>query len=459
MERIRLRALPAALAGAVLGLSQAAGAQTAEGQTVEGRVDAVEEKLRILERRQEIQQETAGERAKQADEKAKKTPVIKAGEKGFSIASPSGDYELQLRGYLQADGRFFVGDSTHLGTDNFILRRVRPILQGTIARYFNFKIMTDFGEGRAGELEDAYLDFQPYPAIGLMAGKFKVPVGLERLQGGDKLLFVERALPDNLIPNRDVGLAIHGEPWGGALIYSLGVFNGVEDGTLQDGDTNDDKDVAGRIFAKPFLNSGSAAFKGLGVGISGSYGNQSITGRLPSFKTDGRLTFFTYDAARTVPDGPHYRISPQGYWYIGPFGLFAEYVESSQALRLVNKTGSADNDAWQVNVSYVLTGEDAAYDGVVPARNFDPANGGWGAVQIAARYSGLNVDSDVFPSFANPAKQAREARAIGFGVNWFLNRNVKAVLNYETTSFDGGAAKGADRVDEHVVNGRLQIGF
>jgi phosphate-selective porin OprO/OprP len=237
------------------------------------------------------------------------------------------------------------------------------------------------------------------------------------------------------------------------------VFNGVEDGTLQDGDTNDDKDVAGRIFAKPFLNSGSTALKGLGVGIAGSYGNQSTTGRLPSFKTDGRLTFFTYDAAGTVPDGPHYRVSPQGYWYIGPFGLFAEYVESSQELRLVNKTATADNEAWQVNVSYVLTGEDAGYDGEVPAQNFDLANGGWGAVQIAARYSGLTVDSDVFPTFANPAKQAREARAVGLGINWFLNRNVKAVLNYETTSFDGGAANGADRLDEHVVNGRLQISF
>lgn len=44
------------------------------------------------------------------------------------------------------------------------------------------------------------------------------------------------------------------------------------------------------------------------------------------------------------------------------------------------------------------------------------------------------------------------------GVNWYLNKTVKYVLNHEQTSFDGGSAKG-DREDEKVIPSRLQIAF
>ena len=40
-----------------------------------------------------------------------------------------------------------------------------------------------------------------------------------------------------------------------------------------------------------------------------------------------------------------------------------------------------------------------------------------------------------------------------------VNRNVKIVADYELTTFDGGAASGADRGDEHALFTRFQIGF
>ena len=42
-------------------------------------------------------------------------------------------------------------------------------------------------------------------------GKFKPPVGLERLVSDSDMLFVERALPTDLVPNRDVGVQVYGE--------------------------------------------------------------------------------------------------------------------------------------------------------------------------------------------------------------------------------------------------------
>jgi phosphate-selective porin OprO/OprP len=45
------------------------------------------------------------------------------------------------------------------------------------------------------------------------------------------------------------------------------------------------------------------------------------------------------------------------------------------------------------------------------------------------------------------------------GLNWYLNENLKWVLNYEQTSFDGGAAGGSDREDEKAFLTRVALGF
>jgi phosphate-selective porin OprO/OprP len=81
---------------------------------------------------------------------------------------------------------------------------------------------------------------------------------------------------------------------------------------------------------------------------------------------------------------------------------------------------------------------------------------------LVGRYGQLHIDSDAFPTFADPTKSIQEAREWGVGINWYLNKNVKAVLDYEQTDFDGGAANGslvANRPTEKVIFTRLQLAF
>ena len=75
-----------------------------------------------------------------------------------------------------------------------------------------------------------------------------------------------------------------------------------------------------------------------------------------------------------------------------------------------------------------------------------------------ARVQELTVDDAAFPKYADIKKSAKSADGWGVGLNWYLSRNVKASLDYETTSFEGGAAKG-DRPDEQVVFTRVQYAF
>ncbi len=438
-------------------------------EALKKQIQELDQKVRILERKAELNQE--------ADEtKAKEAPRLSAGANGFSFSSADTNFLLRIRGYVQADGRFYQGDHIPIN-DTFLLRRVRPIFEGTVFKNYDYRVMLDFGSGLTstanndGLLQDAYLNVHYWPEFQIQVGKFKPPVGLERLQSGANLLFAERGLPTQLVPNRDVGLQLHGELFKGALNYQAGVFNGVQDGASGDSDlgVDDHKDVAGRIFAQPFKATKIQPLQGLGFGVAGTWGNQA--GTLPTLKTPGQQTFFSYNTStgtNVVADGDHWRLVPQGYYYWGPFGVFGEYAISEQKLRR-DVTGSApffnrvQNRAWQVAGSWFLTGEQNSFKPVTIAHPLNPANGGWGALELAARYGELTIDDAAFagsPAFAS-SSSANKVTSWGVGVNWFLNRNIKLTLDYDQTDFKGGSTRPGTVTaqDEKVIISRAQFAF
>ena len=384
---------------------------------------------------------------------------------GFQFVSPDGQFQLRLRGLLHSDGRFFPSDGADLAADLFTLRRVRPTVEATVYRIFDLRLTPDFGGGTA-VLQDAYLDLRFAPALRVRAGKFKSPFGLERLASASEMLFLERAFPTSLAPNRDVGVMLHGETLGTDLSYAVALVDGAVDGGSTDADDADSKDVVGRVFVQPFRRGTHERLTGLGVGAAASYGEQDGTAAsaaLPAYRTTGQQVFFRYRAdgtaaGTTVANGTRSRWSAQGYYYSGRLGVLAEQVFSSQQVRRGTSTARLDTNAWQIAGSWVLTGEAASYRGVTPKETFDRAAGTWGALEVTARYHQLAADEAAFPIFANPQTAAAEATALAAGLNWFLNRYVKLVFQYEHTHFDGGAPDG-DRPAEHGVFARLQFAF
>jgi phosphate-selective porin OprO/OprP len=95
---------------------------------------------------------------------------------------------------------------------------------------------------------------------------------------------------------------------------------------------------------------------------------------------------------------------------------------------------------------------------VRPATPYVRGAGGWGAFGIALRYGVLDVDDAAFPVFANPDAAVSEARNHGVALSWYPSANVRLVLDYNRTAFDGGAAAG-DRDDEQALFTRVQIAF
>ncbi|HEY7513114.1 MAG TPA: porin, partial [Vicinamibacteria bacterium] len=288
-------------------------------------------------------------------------------------------------------------------------------------------------------------------------GKFKSPLGLERLQSATATAFVERAFPTLLVPNRDVGIQVHGELAEGVFSYAAALVDGAIDGGSADSDLNDAKDVAGRVFVSPF-KKGSSALKGLGLGIAGSTGRQS--GPLPAYRSGGQISVITILAGITA-DGTRTRYVPQLSYYGGPVGVLAEYAASNSRLKKPDETRvDLEARAWQVTATVALTGDKAAYSGVRPARPFDPAKGQWGALELAARVHKLELSAESLEAgIVDPDRSVREMTAWGLGLTWTLTRNIRQYADFDHVSFKGGAPQGADREAENVFFIRTQLSF
>jgi phosphate-selective porin OprO/OprP len=307
-------------------------------------------------------------------------------------------------------------------------------------------------------LQDAWLDVNYSAKARVRVGKFKSPVGLERLQSATALAFVERAYPTALVPNRDVGVMLHGDLAGGVVAYAAGVFNGAPDGGSVDLDLADGKDVAGRLFLSPFKR-GTSPLKGLGFGMAGTTGKQ--TGALPAYRSGGQVSLLTILAGITA-DGTRNRLSPQLSFYSGRFGLMAEYAWSESWVKKASTGARAQftGEAWQTSATFTLTGEPASSSGLRPREAFEPGQGKWGALELAGRVNGIEIGTEALrEGIVDPTRSVRKAFAWTVGLNWIPSRNIKQVVNFERTTFTGGAADGADRPAENAFFIRTQVSF
>jgi phosphate-selective porin OprO/OprP len=384
---------------------------------------------------------------------------------GLALASADGRHTVRVALWTQALARVAFPEEGE-PVSNFSLRRVRPRLDGTLFGAVDYLFMIEAGGEGKFALFDACADVRFLPALRLRVGKQKQPFSLERLQGFPVIPLAERSFGAMVGPNRDLGVTVWGEPFGGALQYQLGLFNGVPDGRNGDDDSDDGKDVVGRLLLRPFVGVPESPFAGFAIGGAASYGRargaDGAATQTPTYTTPGRATMFAYRGATTTEagrlravfaDGARRRLELDGYWYVGRFSLFAELVETSNTWRVpcTDTTRAVSVTAWSAMAAWLFTDDTSSYErGVEPRRPFDLGEGHWGAFELAARVQRFHVGAGAFPALADPAVSVADALNLGLCLSWSLNRHLRVQLDGERTTFRGGA-QGGDRTPENLA--------
>ena len=386
-------------------------------------------------------------------------------ERGLEFRSEDNANAIRLGGLLQADYRGFVdeGDSS---ASKFLIRRARPYASGYFFNDWIYRFSPEFALAApdattySTTIADAFINYGHLEEFQVQAGKFKVPVGLEMLVGPANTTFSERSFPANLTPNRDVGVMIHGSLLEGKVSWAAMVGANARDNTINTGlDLGSGYNGYFRIFTQPMKDEDAVpeALHGLRLGIGGSIGQQQMSsaGTSALFQdpsTDGGNAFFSWPNGLNT-QGQRWRISPQLYYNYGPFGLMGEFIAQKQGVNTAALGPGGGNTsweatAWNVTANYVLTGEEATLDGVVPREAFDPSAGTWGAWEMALRYDGTALGANMFRPVAagglgaSATSNATAVNGVSWALNWYLNRIIRLGLTVEYNAFTGGGAQG-----------------
>lgn len=404
--------------------------------------------------------------------------VFFAGYKGgFYIRSEEqGGMELLLGGAFQTDYRYYFEQER--ADNRFDIRRARLRFKGRLTQYFRFGLEYEFQGNETDNLVDAYAEAVFMPSA-LRFGQFKEPYGLEWQSGDKSQFFAERSMGLSLGPMRDIGIMLHGALFRDTIHYAAGLFNGDGDDGATSGAEEDDPESSVRIVFCPFKNSLSPWLKGIQLGGSAAYAqidNLNVNLRVKStgmFGTDTNLYVLTHNTKFGVIQdvGSRQRSGIEGAWAVGPLLIYGEYFN----LKYADLESSGDNpsdadfSSWYASVIWCLTGEKPMLSkGVVqpiyPNRFFNPKDGMWGALCLAARVEHFSGDDN----WINPASfvSTEEADAYSLALNWVLYPMARMVLDFTHTNLsdpirvrvlpDGSA----DYIDEeNVVTIRFSIDF
>ncbi|HEV3386041.1 MAG TPA: porin [Gemmata sp.] len=388
---------------------------------------------------------------------------------GFYLRSADQQFILRVTGQLQADFRGYLDDNAPRDVTEFLIRRARFGLEATVFQYYEFRFLPDFGVGQV-RLQDAYINVHYVDWIQFTAGKFKQPFSYEQLIQDRFTPLMERSLIDQLTPQRDVGVMVHGQNlFAGILDYGLAVSNGEQNG---DSDTNSSKDLNGRIAVRPFADS-DTFLKRLMFGVAAGFGVETESMNPSTLQTPAGVPFLQFKST-AYANGLRDRLSPEIAYFYGPFGISSQYFQMEQKIQ--EKPGASlpirvPFEGFYVHSTYLLTGETRTgySQQIKPLQPYDPRQGlnALGAWELVGRLSRLQVGADAFApgntQLVTPAGNSSGATEMTLGYNWYLNSWVRVQFNYEHAWFDQPVRLGAGPEGLHshtdTITTRLQFVF
>lgn len=367
------------------------------------------------------------------------------------LKSKTSDYKMWFDIRVQADGAVFFGgpdftekelngseNSNHIG-NGMKLRRTRFAVKAQLDKNWYGEIDTDWSSGVV-EVKDAVLEYTGVPGLSLKVGNFKESFSMQRNTTSRYLMFMERSMATYLAPSRHLGFNVrYSKP-----LYWLsgGVFGpelaGAEEQTAMEDNNKDFGRNAGlsytcKVVLRPLhkmqdgsLHLGAAvSYREPKASSTDAYGaarystrNSTSINRKKYLDTDV-MPGMDHELAWTVELAGHYK----GLRYEAAYITRGAYFKQA-----VNPIGAQWAKGWYAQASYSLFGGQQNYDadGAKYTRISDMNK--WGALEIAARYDYLNLNTGNY--FGGSGE------SYAFGINYYPNKNVKFMLNYQFNNND-----------------------
>ncbi|MBY5921530.1 OprO/OprP family phosphate-selective porin [Ferrimonas balearica] len=412
-----------------------------------------------------------------ARDAAKHTDRVKfsKGEASPELVSRDGRASLEFKARIQADavhaGELYTGKKLNDYNEAFnttSIRRLRFGIEGQFARDWEYEIEIDFADNEV-DIKDANIGYEGWENSKLTIGYQKYAFGLESTGSSANLLFMERAPTDAFAPERALGVQYRyignqwmlqtGLGWDAKTVEEVELV--IEDGELDENESIYHDEVLtynARLTATPINNN----LHFLSVGASYLYTgldrdqDQYLEMRYrarPGTKATGRMVDTGKFAAKSSQSyGAEFIYQYQNLM------VQSEYIASSAD---AVETDNVDVDAWYLSGSWVITGESWSYKkGKLrsPKPKHAVSQGGWGAWEVALRYDQANFATDVL-------KYGGDMTNYVLGLNWYLERNLKAQLNYVYAEADYPksyeAIDGTEFTsqDTNIVQARIQFAF
>ncbi len=402
-------AVGAALAGS--SLSASAQSRDAEIAELKAQISALMERVEELETRTDAQSDVNVDTAQKLDTLG--TGSTKVDTKGgIKVTSADGKFEAQIGGRVHFDTYAFDRDiASTTGTTEF--RRARLTLQGK-ALGWDYKMEQDFGAGtNLDGLRDLYI---AKSALGgkFTIGHFKPYRSMEELTSSNEILMMERpfASASGLFNARQfqqgVGYLRAGDNYtAGLSVFNLRSAAGVR---------NEGVGAAGRVTWAPINRETSTLHLGgwfsvedLNSGSATTTASVSYAGRRGPSQTIASVNGAAGDKITA------YAVEAAGSF--GPAFFQGEYVQSKfeQPFRAPDQ----DVTSWYLQGSWMLNGGHKPYKGATGVFG-SPKVGDQGLWELTARYDTIENED-----IAN-----REASSWLFGVNYYVNPNLRFMFNY-----------------------------
>jgi phosphate-selective porin OprO/OprP len=353
-------------------------------------------------------------------------------------------------------------------------------------------------------INKAVVTYTGIPYWHLNVGIIEPAFMFEGTTSSASLMFLERPEIDNIAADSfgasdsregiEIGFAHPDLFWAGDNFTATGAFTGRKTGSAATHGNGGDENtqvlgrVTDRLWSEGLSNIqvGFSAAKALYTGNSAGGGSQSLNFQdRPEMRVDGtRLVSTGGIAAKT---GNMWAADLGGNidnFFLG--GEYAQFTADRQcgatlAVTLVPRcttsTSVVDHpnfSGWYVEGSWILTGETKAYspsainnevggfNGPVPSRPFSLNGGSWGAFELVARYSQTNLNWNGLQA-ASTTQLAGvlggNESIIALGVNWYLNRNIRLMVDDNITRVKRGtlAAPTNQSQNLNVLGVRLQF--